>query len=72
MTELPHHLDAYAYFPKPALQGLYRGLGLLMATGGFNFPVDKSTNHRKFPDFKMLTVSEMLKQTWGAHRENAE
>lgn len=69
MRELPNHVEAYAFFPKPALRGLYTALCLSMANGGFNYPVEKSINARKFPDFKMLTVKEMLQQTWGARRE---
>jgi hypothetical protein len=69
MRELPNHVEAYAFFPEPALRGLYTALCLSMANDGFNYPVENSINARKFPDFKMLTVKEMLQQTWGAHRE---
>ncbi|KAH6666534.1 hypothetical protein F5X68DRAFT_265654 [Plectosphaerella plurivora] len=72
MRELPNHVESYMFFPKLALRGLYSALCLLMAKGGFNYPLERSINARKFPDFKMLTVKEMLQQTWGTHREDAE
>lgn len=68
MTELPNHVESYPFFPKPALRGLYTALGILMAKGHFHHPIEESLNGRRFPEFKMLTVKEMLEQTWGANR----
>ncbi|KAM5341208.1 hypothetical protein ACJ41O_015317 [Fusarium nematophilum] len=64
ITELPNHVAAYPFFPKEHLQGLYATLEKLMAQGDFELPSEKAVN-RQFPDIKMLTVKELLAQTWG-------
>ncbi|KAH7123445.1 hypothetical protein B0J13DRAFT_455912 [Dactylonectria estremocensis] len=63
ITELPTHKNEYQYFPKEELITLYASLGRLMAMGKFELPIEKALN-RRFPDIKMLTVAEMLDNTW--------
>ncbi|KAH7131277.1 hypothetical protein EDB81DRAFT_859843 [Dactylonectria macrodidyma] len=63
ITELPAHKEQYPYFPKEQLVFLYAGLETLMAMGKFELPIEKGLNKR-FPDIKMLTVAEMLNNTW--------
>lgn len=36
VTELPSHVQAYPFVPKPALQGVLATLGLMVAKGLFN------------------------------------
>ncbi|CAH0051322.1 unnamed protein product [Clonostachys solani] len=66
ITELPCHVPAYMFFPKEHLQGLYAILENLMAAGEFNLPHEKTIT-TQFPDIKMLTVKEMLENTWKVH-----
>lgn len=68
ITELPNHLTAYPFFPKQQLHWLYAQLEMLMARGHFDLPLEKSVT-RSWPDFKMLTVKEMLAQTWATKQE---
>ncbi|KAK7428140.1 hypothetical protein QQZ08_005379 [Neonectria magnoliae] len=63
ITELPNHKAVYPFFPKEHLQFLYAALGTLMAKGYFDLPIEKAIN-RRFPEVKLLTVSEMLNDTW--------
>ncbi|VUC31454.1 unnamed protein product [Clonostachys rosea] len=67
LTELPNHVEAYAFFPKAALRGLYIGLELAMAAGRFDIALEKTFN-LKYPDFKMISVSKMLESTWKSNR----
>lgn len=66
ITELPCHVPAYAFFPKPHLQGLYAILEKLMVLGEFNLPHEKAIN-AQLSDIRMLTAKEMLDQTWKTH-----
>lgn len=63
ITELPSHIASYSFFPKEMLQPLYAAFGLLMATGRFNMPEEKTLN-KKFPEIKTLKAKELLEQAW--------
>lgn len=63
ITELPNHRDNYHEFPKEELCKMYAGLGLSMAKGTFDLEVQRSI-HLQFPHIKMLTVQDMLLDTW--------
>ncbi|KAH7010107.1 hypothetical protein EDB80DRAFT_763228 [Ilyonectria destructans] len=52
--------------PKEHLQFLFAALERLMVMGDFDLPIEKALNKR-FPDIKMLTVAEMLEETWKGH-----
>lgn len=66
ITELPNHKAVYPFFPKEHLQFLFAALERLMVMGDFDLPIEKALNKR-FPDIKMLTVAEMLEETWKGH-----
>lgn len=63
ITELPNHKAVYPFFPKEHVQFLFAALGRMMVMGAFDLPIEKALNKR-FPDIKMLTVAEMLEETW--------
>ncbi|SPJ78877.1 uncharacterized protein FTOL_07268 [Fusarium torulosum] len=64
ITELPSHLQAYPFFPKPALQGALAGMGLMLAKGVFNMHTEWTLN-QEFPDIKPRTIEQLMNEAWG-------
>jgi hypothetical protein len=59
ITELPSHLAAYAFLPKPVFQQYFGRFGLYVTLGLFDLPDEECLN-KKFPDIKTTSVKEML------------
>ncbi|KIL88198.1 hypothetical protein FAVG1_08276 [Fusarium avenaceum] len=65
VTELPSHLQAYPFVPKPALQGVLATLGLMVAKGLFNLEPEWTLN-QEFPDIKPRTIKQLVNEAWEA------
>lgn len=59
VTELPTHVAAYPFFPKPALQGFMAMFGKWMALGRADIPADKTSN-AKYPEIEPKKVREII------------
>ena len=59
ITELPAHVAAYAFIPKPFLQGLLSQFGLLVTAGAFDLPAGKLLN-AKFPEIEPLKLKDII------------
>ncbi|KAH6951928.1 hypothetical protein DER45DRAFT_577331 [Fusarium avenaceum] len=70
VTELPSHLQAYPFVPKPALQGVLATLGLMVAKGLFNLEPEWTLN-QEFPDIKPRTIKQLVNEAWGAGQTSA-
>lgn len=63
VTELPAHISAYAYMPKPMLQGFMAAFGLMFEQGAFNFKFEGSLNDQ-FPEIKTRKVKDLVNEAW--------
>ncbi|KAF4333740.1 nmra-like family [Fusarium beomiforme] len=65
VTELPSHVEAYKFFPKPMLQSLFAVIGLWITWGYFDLAYEGSLN-QMFPHIELTTVRMLVKETWKA------
>ncbi|EXL91526.1 hypothetical protein FOIG_15279 [Fusarium odoratissimum NRRL 54006] len=65
VTELPSHVEAYKFFPKPMLQTLLAAIGLWITEGHFNLAYEASLN-QMFPNIELTSVKELIDQAWKA------
>ncbi|KAF5548210.1 nmra-like family [Fusarium napiforme] len=65
VTELPSHVEAYEFFPKPMLQTLFAVIGLWILEGHLDLPYEGSLN-QMFPDIELTSVRELIDRTWKA------
>ncbi|KAK0389982.1 hypothetical protein NLU13_3555 [Sarocladium strictum] len=59
VTELPSHVHAYPFLPKPIFQGFMGGMGLMVADGSFDLKAERTLNS-EFPSIKPQSVKELL------------
>ncbi|EXA33750.1 hypothetical protein FOVG_15051 [Fusarium oxysporum f. sp. pisi HDV247] len=65
VTELPSHVEAYKFFPKPMLQTLLAAIGLWNTEGHFDLAYEGSLN-QMFPHIELTSVKELIDQAWKA------
>ncbi|KAB8077470.1 hypothetical protein BDV29DRAFT_153704 [Aspergillus leporis] len=58
-TEIPSHLQAYPWYPRPVLQEHFSKIGLRIVQKVFDQPEDKLLN-REFPYLNILKVKDAL------------
>ncbi|KAI1041788.1 hypothetical protein LB505_008443 [Fusarium chuoi] len=63
VTELPSHVEAYKFFPKPVLQILFAAIGLWIIETHFDLPYEGSLN-QMFPHVELTSVKELIDQAW--------
>ncbi|SCO80854.1 uncharacterized protein FRV6_05067 [Fusarium oxysporum] len=63
VTELPSHVEAYKFFPKPMLQTLLAAIGLWITEGHFDLAYEGSLN-QIFPHTELTSVKELIDQAW--------
>ncbi|KAI1049170.1 hypothetical protein LB506_004655 [Fusarium annulatum] len=59
VTELPSHVEAYKFFPKPMLQTLFAAMGLWINEGHFDLPYEGSLN-QMFPQIELTSTKELI------------
>lgn len=59
VSELPSHVPAYPFFPKPALQGVLSMFSKWSVEGVFDFPDDKAITN-KFPEIKTTKMADVV------------
>jgi nucleoside-diphosphate-sugar epimerase len=70
ITELPCHKEAYGYFPKEALQGMFSSFGLMFERGVFEVDMERTLN-KKFPEVHARSVDELIAEGWGARSDRS-
>lgn len=63
VTELPSHVEAYKFFPRPMLQTLFAAIGLWITEGRFDLSYEGSLN-QMFPHIELASVKELIDQAW--------
>ncbi|KAG9497465.1 hypothetical protein J7337_010326 [Fusarium musae] len=61
VTELPSHVGAYKFFPKPILHTLFAAIGLRTIEGQFDLPYEGSLN-QIFSHIELTSVKELIDQ----------
>ncbi|KAF5704913.1 hypothetical protein FMUND_12327 [Fusarium mundagurra] len=64
-VELPSHVEAYKFFPKPMLQTLFAVIGLWIIEGHFDLPYGGLLNQR-FSHIEFTSVKQLIDQAWKA------
>ncbi|KAJ3539925.1 hypothetical protein NM208_g5290 [Fusarium decemcellulare] len=63
VTELPSHIDAYQFFPKPILQTMFAVIGQWIMGGHFNLDYEGSLNEM-FPHIKTKLTRDLIFEAW--------
>lgn len=63
VTELPSHVDAYRFFPKPVLQTMFAVINQWILGGLFDLSYEGSLNEM-FPHIKTKSTQDLIYEAW--------